>query len=1029
MIRHLLKIKRAGLAIIFGLAFLQAAFLPLLTHTVSAADSLSFSWKDAQTLTVSGSASGDLTSATPDSTRFGGSVSSGKCNTMDVTVDFANNRVTLDSPQTSIGNPGTIFCYDKTFGVSGPQGIQNSRPAATPTGPRVETAAEKVEKIYLTSNMPPDKSPATVKFTLKDSKGKVIDSRDINKNNSKPDPYNPSVILEVDYEHSYTLEAGKYTICFSAVDKTCHNFTKVKFQNDSQEYGSSALYKSINVEVDVTVYHKAGQSVDVGAENVQLKQNGKVLKTATTDKYHHSPTSQEQGAPDATVMTVAPLHATFDNVAAGTYQVCLESDPSVCTDVVKQDGAPSTPDPVVLNGGEVDPNGNKKAFECGQDPNSAACKNATDNTPTCESTGTSLSWILCPLINGLSKAVDGIYTEFIQPLLKTSPVDLSGSANDKSHTFEVWSNFRVYGDIFLVIGLLVVVFGQSIGGGLIDAYTAKKILPRLLIAAVLINISIYIVAFAVDITNIIGDSLGNLITQPFVDAKDFKLQINGTTSGIGLVALIGAVVYGFKNTGPLLQYLFVFALIPIFLTFLAILVTVLFRRGLIIFLVLASPVAFALYCLPNTEKYFKKWWELLAKTLMVYPLIAVIFAVANVLSVTINQGGHSSGVIDTVGNFLSIIALVVPLFLIPFSFKIAGGLIGKFADFGGAMGKRAHAAYKGNDRDPFSNQNMARRKLQNRNLTNREGLINRGIDMQKKGGFLGKTIGSGLSRTVGAGNYEARRSIMNKEEADKVQTQVSTGGDNTVRALFARKLDYDHDTGRKDANGNAITERRSGYFGTGVKDIGGFAVGQSKSQFAKSEVDKAEALYGQNQSGYQGALTYEIGKASDDENLKTIMDVNSAKMSKLGMESAQGGIWTGAAYNHQQTRRELKHTKIQEDGTYKRDAVAFTKEIAENVGSYPLSNMRTSTIKALREDHGKAKAAFDASGGTDLKAKEILQYTEATARSLDQRRQSNGGFALAGEGDAAQPISGSQSGAAGLVEQELAGFIKDVTGK
>ncbi len=349
----------------------------------------------------------------------------------------------------------------------------------------------------------------------------------------------------------------------------------------------------------------------------------------------------------------------------------------------------------------------------------AACQNgyelataqndSDDGPPTCESSGVELSWIFCPVINGLAEAVDDIYSGIIQPLLETKPLDLASPADDPQHIFDIWSNFRVYGNIFLVIALLAIVFGESISGGLIDAYTAKKVLPRLLIAAVLINISIYIVAFAVDITNIVGNGVAALIQAPFQDAGAFKLQLNESTSGIGLAALVGGGIWAVASAAVLLEFLLVVFLIPAFLTFFAILVTVLLRQGLIIFLILVAPIAFALFCLPNTEQYFRKWWDLLFKTLLIYPIIAVSFALANVLSVTI--GAATSGLTKTFADFVSIIALFVPLFIIPYSFRIAGGLLGRVHDIATDVRNRAHEGIVGSKNSPNSWRNQSRTKL------------------------------------------------------------------------------------------------------------------------------------------------------------------------------------------------------------------------------------------------------------------------------------------------------------------------------
>lgn len=345
---------------------------------------------------------------------------------------------------------------------------------------------------------------------------------------------------------------------------------------------------------------------------------------------------------------------------------------------------------------------------------------------TCESTGFSFSWIFCPLINGLAASIDGIYGYFVQPLLKTSPVTTNPDTGDKTNTYKIWSNFRIIGDILLVIALLVIIFGQTIGGGAIDAYTTKKVLPRILIAAILINLSIYIVALLVDLTNILGNGITGLLEQPIKDAGAFNIQMSGGTSliGLGMVALIASIFVGLGAVavatggaallaivGPLVSFLLLFILLPAFLIFLAILATVIIRNGLILFLIFVSPVAFALYCLPNTEQYFRKWWDLLFKTLLVYPIIAMVFGISKIMSVTINDSGIQSGPgMRFVADIMSILVLIVPLFMIPFAFKIAGGTIARLTGSLDGFRKRSQEFVKGNANDPGSLRNRVRRR-------------------------------------------------------------------------------------------------------------------------------------------------------------------------------------------------------------------------------------------------------------------------------------------------------------------------------
>ncbi|MCZ6324111.1 hypothetical protein O5165_25825, partial [Escherichia coli] len=60
----------------------------------------------------------------------------------------------------------------------------------------------------------------------------------------------------------------------------------------------------------------------------------------------------------------------------------------------------------------------------------------------------------------------------------------------------------------------------------LNNYSIKKMLPRLIVAAILVNLSYYICAIAVDISNILGHSLQQALI-------DIRQQFNGQgSSGI-----------------------------------------------------------------------------------------------------------------------------------------------------------------------------------------------------------------------------------------------------------------------------------------------------------------------------------------------------------------------------------------------------------------------------------------------------------------------------------------------------------------
>lgn len=243
----------------------------------------------------------------------------------------------------------------------------------------------------------------------------------------------------------------------------------------------------------------------------------------------------------------------------------------------------------------------------------------------------------------------------------------------------------------------------------LDAYTVRKLAPKLLIAVVAVNISIYLCVAAIDITNIFGRGINQLISAPFMQAADSKFELD-TLQGpddvlifFGITIAIGILLV-LSTTGGQLLPMIALTMLPIVLAVLAVLVTLVVRKALLVLLTIVSPVAFALWVLPGTDKYFKQWWSLFLKTLMVYPIIAALFAITNIMAVvtfdssTITQeeviaanapntdpgqaggAGQSDGFgTNALNAIIGIILVFIPLFMIPFAFKFAGGVLGSLS--------------------------------------------------------------------------------------------------------------------------------------------------------------------------------------------------------------------------------------------------------------------------------------------------------------------------------------------------------------
>lgn len=319
--------------------------------------------------------------------------------------------------------------------------------------------------------------------------------------------------------------------------------------------------------------------------------------------------------------------------------------------------------------------------------------NTKDDTITCETSGSTLGWILCPIINGSLGGAQSLFKHFVEPALMEAP--LSTDTSTVNPVMTIWKSFRTLGNIVLIFALLFVVFGQSIGGGLVDAYTAKKTIPRILVAAILINLSIYICAVLIDVFNILGHGIVRLIIAPLKDGGQFKIQLHDSKTGyFGIIAALlalglSAAIWksfsrGHQSTGDpggafvsMLPYILLFIVIPVFLAIMSIFITLIMRKAIILSLVVVSPIALALFAVPGADKYAKKWLDAFIKTLMVYPIITGIFGISQVLAVITYNTGEKDSVTVLIA---TLIIAFAPLFMIPFAFKLSGGVIGGLAN-------------------------------------------------------------------------------------------------------------------------------------------------------------------------------------------------------------------------------------------------------------------------------------------------------------------------------------------------------------
>lgn len=262
-----------------------------------------------------------------------------------------------------------------------------------------------------------------------------------------------------------------------------------------------------------------------------------------------------------------------------------------------------------------------------------------------------LGWVLCPLIETSAWMGDKAFQLLANHFLETDP-ELVASVTPGSTptgTYLAWEMARNIANILFVIAFLIIIYSQVTGAGLTN-YGIKKMLPRLIIAVIAVNVSYYICQLMVDLTNILGYTIKDFMVQASVEISDRAAMptaaanhsISQTSSSNVLQAIaIGAL--GLTGIVLLITPLLSVSVLAIVIGCLAIVVVLLMRKAFIVLLVVASPVAFVAYLLPNTERYFKKWASMFWQLLLVFPIVALLFGGGQLASAIVLIAGTNRG--------------------------------------------------------------------------------------------------------------------------------------------------------------------------------------------------------------------------------------------------------------------------------------------------------------------------------------------------------------------------------------------------
>lgn len=212
----------------------------------------------------------------------------------------------------------------------------------------------------------------------------------------------------------------------------------------------------------------------------------------------------------------------------------------------------------------------------------------------------------------------------------------------KSEAVQIgWVLVRDLCNLFFVLILLIISLATILR---VESYNFKRLLPRVIIMAIMVNFSLLIAGLAIDFSQVVMltfvAGFAATVERGGAGLLD-ALRINQMTSGI-----TGQI----DPNGELWQlvatsFFAIIMLIVAVFVILVMMVVLLMRMIMLWILLILSPLPYLLGAFPQGQRYASQWWSEFTKYLIVGPMLAFFLWLA--LAVT---SGDNKNVLDGVGD-------------------------------------------------------------------------------------------------------------------------------------------------------------------------------------------------------------------------------------------------------------------------------------------------------------------------------------------------------------------------------------------
>ncbi|MBQ5812302.1 hypothetical protein IIW29_01875 [Candidatus Saccharibacteria bacterium] len=450
----------------------------------------------------------------------------------------------------------------------------------------------------------------------------------------------------------------------------------------------------------------------------------------------------------------------------------LASSVMMPTGMAYADPVETTNTTVIENNGAG--NGGNQGNQGNQGNNTTTTATTTVSTgDSCKETLGAIGWLVCPTTGAIAGAVDFLYG-LIQDILAVNPVEMK----DGLPIYEIWKYFRGFANIVFIIFLIIVIYSQITGLG-ISNYGVKKALPKLIVVAVLVNLSFLLCSLAVDLSNIAGNSIRGVFTTVMNSTmSDMVTSATGTDIAVGNAEMFSAIAGGtalaIGGTVIAFETGAIWMLIPVVLgAIIAVvtgLITIALRQAVIVLLVMIAPLAVVAHMLPNTENLFTRWRKIFVQMLVFYPVFSLLFGASSLAGFAIIASAT-----DGFGVLLGVAVQIFPLFfawkLMQMSGTVLGTINAKLRGYGGRTMVGGVGAWANSRRLATKQKSMAKNRATTPSLrlmqfaTNRK--VARDAEMMEN---IQKVKNRGLAYRASR-NYD-KRGIPTKQGMEEYESQA-----------------------------------------------------------------------------------------------------------------------------------------------------------------------------------------------------------------------------------------------------------------